>query len=256
VIDEIQHLLNSKNDPDEILNFLVTLVNTISVPTILIGTYKALKVLQKDFRQARRAASEGAIFWDRMSKNEEWDFFLDTMWKFQWTKNPVPLTPELNDAMYEESQGITAIAVNLFMLAQEKALALGVEMSVPHIKATAKRELCMVRKMIDAIKDNNHSQIAKYDDIAMNISDVIASNSMANQRFHSKVVEFAKQSPLMKQSTADSKAVNGIVKPSVPIDIKSLRHLHKVSAKDKLPVYDVLKQHGFIKSPETDFYGG
>lgn len=122
VIDEIQHLLNSKNNPDEMLNFFVTLVNTIGLPTIFIGTFKALKVLQKDFRQARRASSEGNIIWDRMSKNEEWDFFLETLWKFQWLAKYTELTDELNSVMYDNCQGITAVAVNLFMLVQERAL--------------------------------------------------------------------------------------------------------------------------------------
>ncbi len=44
VIDEIQHLLNSKNDMEEMLNFFVTLSNTVGIPTVLIGTSKAQKI--------------------------------------------------------------------------------------------------------------------------------------------------------------------------------------------------------------------
>lgn len=40
VIDEIQHLLHSKNDQEEMLNFFVTLSNTVGIPTVLIGTSK------------------------------------------------------------------------------------------------------------------------------------------------------------------------------------------------------------------------
>lgn len=46
VIDEIQHLLHSKNDQEEILNFFVTLSNTVGIPTVLIGTSKAQSFTQ------------------------------------------------------------------------------------------------------------------------------------------------------------------------------------------------------------------
>ncbi|WP_324627893.1 ATP-binding protein, partial [Bacillus paranthracis] len=70
VIDEIQHLLHSKNDQEEMLNFFVTLSNTVGIPTVLIGTSKAQKLFKGNFRQARRAASE-AVIWDRMAEDSE-----------------------------------------------------------------------------------------------------------------------------------------------------------------------------------------
>ena len=38
------------------LNFFVTLVNTIGLPVVMIGTTKAMSILQGEFRQARRGA--------------------------------------------------------------------------------------------------------------------------------------------------------------------------------------------------------
>ncbi len=35
VIDEIQHLMNAKNDSEEMLNFFVTLTNTVGIPTLI-----------------------------------------------------------------------------------------------------------------------------------------------------------------------------------------------------------------------------
>jgi len=96
VIDEIQHLLHSKNDQEEMLNFFVTLSNTVGIPTVLIGTSKAEKLFTGNFRQARRAASDGSIIWDRMSEDsEEWEFFLETLWELQCLKTYSELTEEL-----------------------------------------------------------------------------------------------------------------------------------------------------------------
>ena len=70
VVDEIQHLSLAKSGgAEKMLNFFVTLVNTIGVPIILIGTMRAMSVLQGDFRQARRGSGQGDLLWDRMEKN-------------------------------------------------------------------------------------------------------------------------------------------------------------------------------------------
>lgn len=69
------------------LNFFVTLSNTVGIPTVLIGTSKAQQLFKGNFRQARRAASDGAIIWDRMAEDsEEWEFFLETLWELQCLK--------------------------------------------------------------------------------------------------------------------------------------------------------------------------
>ncbi len=174
VIDEIQHLLNAKNDMEEMLNFFVTLTNTVGIPTVLIGTSKAQKIFKGNFRQARRAASEGSIMWDRMNKDsEEWNFFMESIWEFQGLKKISKLTDKLIDAFYDECQGITAVAVNLFLLAQERALQDGKEeITIGIIRETAKNDLQMIKPMIKALRNNNLSEIMKYEDISINLDDV------------------------------------------------------------------------------------
>lgn len=174
VIDEIQHLLNSKNDMEEMLNFFVTLSNTVGIPTVLIGTSKAQKIFKGNFRQARRAASEGSIMWDRMDKeSDEWKFFLETLWDFQCLKENTILTNKLKEVFYDECQGITAVAVNLFILAQERALGEGKEkITVDILRTTAKEDLHMIQPMIKALRNNNMIEVMKYEDISINLDDI------------------------------------------------------------------------------------
>lgn len=174
VIDEIQHLLNTKNDMEEMLNFFVTLTNTVGIPTILIGTSKAQKIFKGNFRQARRAASEGSIMWDRMKRDsDEWNFFMQSIWEFQGLKKITELTDELIDTFYDECQGITAVAVNLFLLAQERALQEGKEeITIGIIRETAKNDLQTIKPMIKALRNNNPSEIAKYEDISINLDEI------------------------------------------------------------------------------------
>lgn len=174
VIDEIQNLLNAKNDMEEMLNFFVTLSNTVGIPTVLIGTSKAQKIFKGNFRQARRAASEGAIMWDRMKSNEaEWDFFIESLWEYQCLKEHTPLTEEIKAVLYDETQGITAVAVNLFILAQERALSEEKEkLSISLIRETAKADLKMIQPMLNALRKNKLAEIMKYEDISLSLEDI------------------------------------------------------------------------------------
>ncbi len=113
---------------EEMLDFFVTLSNTVGIPTILIGNSKAQKIFKGNFRQARRTTSEGSIMWDRMTlEGEEWNFFLEYLWGFQCLREYTPLGEKIKKVFYDECQGITAVAVNLFILSQERALSEGVE---------------------------------------------------------------------------------------------------------------------------------
>ncbi|MFL8939000.1 ATP-binding protein [Rossellomorea oryzaecorticis] len=176
IIDEIQHLLTSKdNGSEKMMNFFVTLVNEIGIPVMMIGTMKARAVLQRDFRQARRGSGQGDMVWQQMEKGEDWDIFIESMWEYQWTKNFTELTQELNDTIYEESQGITDIAVKLFALSQGRAIHTGVEKITPKlITKVAKEELQLVQPMLNALRSGLISEIEKYEDIIpMDIEDYL-----------------------------------------------------------------------------------
>lgn len=167
IIDEIQHLSFSKSGgSDKMLNFFVTLVNTIGIPVLLVGTNKAVSVLQSEFRQARRGSGQGDMVWSQMPKDESWELFVEGMWEYQWTDSYTPLTSELSDLIYEESQGILDIAVKLFMLSQVRAIATGKEKINSQImKKVVSENLRLVKPMLDALKSGIPSEIAKYEDI-------------------------------------------------------------------------------------------
>ncbi|WP_330665037.1 ATP-binding protein [Tepidibacter sp.] len=212
VIDEIQHLINAKNDSDEMLNFFVTLTNTVGIPTVLIGTFKALKIFKRDFRQARRAGSEGNIIWDRMTKNsDEWNFFIETLWEFQWLKNKTELTHEMKEFFYDECQGITSVAVNLFILAQERALNTDKEKITKQIiNKASKEDLHMIQPMIKALRNNNRNQIMKYEDISINLDDITFKHKNSLQ-LAGKIKEMAKNEEKLFKLKRNNTAENLII---------------------------------------------
>ena len=128
-----------------------------------------------------------------MHKDDEWDFFIETLWSFQWLSEDTPFSKEFNDVMYYESQGITAIAVNLFIIAQERALQSGKEVITAElIQKTAREDFHMVQPMIKALRSSNIEDICKYEDIKVNFEDIIK-NVQGKIELQGKIKQFAEQ---------------------------------------------------------------
>ncbi|WP_345889097.1 ATP-binding protein [Staphylococcus aureus] len=197
VIDEIQHLLHAKNDKEDMLNFFVTLSNTVGVPTVLIGTSKAQQLFKGNFRQARRAASEGSIIWDRMNEDsEEWEFFLETLWELQCLKTYSALTQDVKKAFYNDCQGITSVAVNLFILAQERALYdesnEDEKLTIRVLKKTAKEDMKIIQPTLNAIRKNDFRAMYKYEDIMINLDELMQSHKQ-NTEYEGRIKEAMKE---------------------------------------------------------------
>ena len=190
-IDEIQNLSEAKSGgADKMLNFFVKLINKGIAPVSMIGTNRAQKILQSAFRQARRGTGVGDFYWDRFMFNEKelinpaieqsentqpeadsetiniWKFFIEEIFEYQWTKIPVEFDEEFSKALYDESQGVTDIAMKLYMLAQWRAISTGIEKITPSlIRQVSSDSLMLVRPMLNALRSNKIELITKYSDI-------------------------------------------------------------------------------------------
>ncbi|MCD8299636.1 MAG: ATP-binding protein [Clostridiales bacterium] len=177
VIDEIQHLSEAKGGgSNKMLNFFVTLVNTIGLPVVLIGTNKAMSLLQGEFRQARRGSGQGDLYWDRMQNDPVWEVFETSMWKYQWTREIVPNSSEMAETLYDQSQGIIDIAVKLYAMVQIEAITNGREKFSPSdIVKVAQKKLTLVQPMLDALRSGDQKKIMMYGDIApVNIEEYLS----------------------------------------------------------------------------------
>ncbi len=182
VADEVQHLAQAKSGSDAMLNFFVTLVNTIGVPVILIGTSKALPILQGQFRQARRSSGHGDLIWNRMKKERTWTVFVESIWSYQWIQNRVPLTPEMLDVIYQETQGIIVLAVVLYVLLQEDAIITEQEtFRAEDIRRVSKERMALVQPMLEALRNNDQKNIDKYEDITDILVDEVSSRLASYQ---------------------------------------------------------------------------
>ncbi len=177
IIDEIQHLSTAKSGgQDKMLNFFVTLVNTIGVPVLLVGTPKAQPIFVADFRAARRTTGFGAVYWGAMKGDpsnqqetgyKEWVRFTDKLWKYQWlTKADESITEEIRDCWFDLSQGIHDIVVKLFVFAQLRAIATKTErITTMLLRQVYEDELKPVHPMLEALRKDDPDEIVQYSDL-------------------------------------------------------------------------------------------
>lgn len=316
VIDEMQHLINPKNKPDDILNFLVTLVNTIGISIIQIGTSRVTSVLEMGLREIRRAEEGGSICWDRMKEDDEWDFFLGNLWECQWLKNFTPLNDDLKHAIYYETQGITSIVISLFILIQAQAIFTAKEkITLNLIKYVVKNDLRLTNKVIVAIRNNNIEEMANYQDIRIEIENAVQSK-VNNLEYRKRIEELSQQHkkllsgknksfkeqiiseivsmglfvnldyiniekifesvvkhgfsleniPRLKQNiikvamleeeriTKEKEEIKSTKKKKEVYEKQDLRHLFSMSMKNKVHIYELLKNNNYIKNPLEEFY--
>lgn len=124
IVDEIQNLLKAKNKI--ILNQFLMLSNDLSIPFVFVGTNQVLPFLRESaFFTQRRIGRE--IHVKRFQKDLLWDDFLNKLWEFQWTRKPIPLTPDMNQTFYEQSGGIIDRAIELYRNSQKKAIQMGID---------------------------------------------------------------------------------------------------------------------------------
>jgi len=166
VIDEIQYALEAGKNIKKFLQFLVTLENTIGIPTVYIGTAKTEKLINTEFTVARRLSAAGTIVMKRLENDDNFEYFIENMWKYQWLKNPIPLNKELLDEMYNVTQGILSVCINLFIAVQLISIEEDVEsITTDLINVATERELRSIMPMLAALRLGDYVTALHYDDL-------------------------------------------------------------------------------------------
>lgn len=181
VIDEIQRLtLKRSISKEAMLEFFVALVNVVGVPIVMVGTPKARPIFEMELQAGRRSAGLGALFWEPISaeknassqgsekfRKTEWQAFTDKLWQYQWLmQRDETLSNELRECWFDLSQGVLDIVVKLFVLAQLRAVATGLErITVKLLRTVYEQELRPVHPMLDALRKGDPDLIVRYSDL-------------------------------------------------------------------------------------------
>lgn len=168
IIDELQNLSRAKTQGDEgFLTFLSSMVEQIGIPIIGIGTPGVTKVFRKTLQDARRAAAMGYYEFQRFAADEDaWDDFVSTVSRYNWTEYPIPNDPAFRAALYHHTQGITAIVIALFILAQFRCLASGEQMTIDTIEDVSVAELAPLQAALRVLRSGSTDGMQEFDDLA------------------------------------------------------------------------------------------
>jgi hypothetical protein len=216
VIDEVQRLnLARSGGEKELINFFSSLQKTLNIPVVLIGTYSAMNLFNDELGCSRILCSQGDIIWNTYADDDQfWGYFIEALWKYQFTNVETPLTKPLRKALYDESQGIIDIAVKLYMLAQLEVIGLDNEKITPKlIEIVAKRHLNMVRPILTAIRTRDVERIRQIKDICPPIND-----QDLNQEFR-RAQERVAYSCFQK---SDAKNLSNKAQPTIEFEIAEL----------------------------------
>jgi hypothetical protein len=265
VIDEIQHLSQAKSGgSSKMLNFFVQLINTIGLPVVLVGTYKAMSVLCGEFRQTRRGTGQGDLVWDRMKKDETWDWFLECLWEYQYVSKRSPLNAALSKALYDVTQGITDFAIKVYMLAQIRAIVDKEEaVTEQNIRLAAEEGLRMANPILTALKNNDIRILSTVEDVHPVDLDPFLEEAQSKLNRAEQFRALARTQistnsgeALQSNSTiALESKVSSDTTPKTPRRRKrtdplegSLPEIAARGEKQQLTAYDALQQAGLIRS--------
>ena len=258
IIDELQHLDQSKSGgKDRMLNFFTQLVNTMGVPVLFIGTPKAQSVLSREFRQSRRGTGEGDFVWERLENDEKWKYFLESLWGYQYLRNPAPPSKEVFDVIYDESQGIVDIAVKLFMLSQVRAVRTGLETLTPAvIRSVARDSLRTIQTALDALRRGDYETLAEipdiqpvdYDAAVRKISNSARLANLSAQHSPHVVPQPEPQAAAPSPSESKLNASNAVLEAVRDLpSAASLAAIVKQANAMKTDAHTVFKAHGLVR---------
>lgn len=259
VIDEIQRLNEAKSGgAQKMLNFFTQLINVANMPIILVGTPRARRIVSADFSQARRGAGRGQVAWNNMDEDEEWEVFARAIWRYQYTKNESPLTPEILHRLYYESVGIADIAVKLYVMAQKRAINTEIEMITEDIITSVARDsLTEMQPMLEALRSKDYQALLEFEDIQPIVYDSeldptfhentyqdVRNRNKSSRGTVPKVVSDPQNKTVSKKS--GSKRRKPKRSPGVIPEGGLLAAFENASTDDST-MYEIFKERGFIK---------
>ncbi|MEK4262746.1 AAA family ATPase [Paenibacillus sp. FSL L8-0499] len=169
-IDEIQRIHKGHSGGEEkMIDFITELTNSLGIPIVLIGTFKALYLFKTSLANTRRGIPDGYAenITDRMKDDLEWDIFLEGIWELQYTNKFTPLTPELKAIMYYHTLGIPDFAVKLFMHVQCRAILYEDNeiITTELIEKVANRTFRLVQPIFELIRRGVDIDPSEYEDL-------------------------------------------------------------------------------------------
>jgi hypothetical protein len=168
VLDEFQNLSLMGVGAKSIIALLVNLRDELGLPIVVVGTYKALRLLKSELSTARRLVEGGYFDLKRplSAADDHWNHLCLRAWEYQWIRNPMEFTDTVGEALYEVSQGITGIMLTALATAQLAAIDDGSErVDEALIRKVFEEQMEPLHPAVEVLKSRDPRLLDKFDDL-------------------------------------------------------------------------------------------
>ena len=166
-VDEFHNLKIAKGPNIVIvLNLFSQLVERAGISVFVAGTPSVKSILQPGTANQRKLITGGEVNFKLMALDSpEFDDFATQIWKYQYVKRPVRLTPAIKKAWHEASAGNPAFMVLAFHLAQRNEI--GERECVDHLSLAmaASQNMATLQPAIRALSLGTAEAMQAYDDM-------------------------------------------------------------------------------------------
>ncbi|HYE08994.1 MAG TPA: ATP-binding protein [Patescibacteria group bacterium] len=168
VVDELQDLVDSKQDTSTVKTFISQLANKAGFPILLIGTIKA-KELFTSGSSMRRIVSGGEDVWDLMLEgDDEWNHVIGQLWKARVLNDKRDIMPDdINKALFAASQGNLFYLKTIYLDAQRLAIEADEEVFTVELISDALKDNPTICKIVTAISEKDVSILAELGDVVI-----------------------------------------------------------------------------------------
>lgn len=167
VVDEIQDVVGRGESTDrDLMRLFVNMTEALKIPLLFIGTPKSQRIIDTELADARRMLGPR---WLPFKKDDpDWNILLQELWRYQYTRTESPLDAEIQNTIFDLTQGIPALAKSLYQLAQHRVI-LTTRKSQPELidsallKQTAAEDMSSVAGAVNALRTGKSLDV--YDDL-------------------------------------------------------------------------------------------
>lgn len=193
IVDEFQNIsLQKSGGKDELIAMLTNTAIELGVPVILVGTYKAARILDDESMALTRRLVNGGYYEFKAPKSFKepvWKNFCQKTWQYQWVRDAVPFSDKICERLYEYSAGIYGIMIDLFIRSQTTAIWDEKEfVDINRLRMVYEEQMGPLHKLVKGLLDGDPIIFENYDDMYIDANKIMKNDSISSN-YSNKIEE-------------------------------------------------------------------